>query len=859
MKLQIRRLHCFLALASLAAVPAVPAPARSDVKIPLKNMSILNKDTQLARWNWRDNLDNDWFKTNIPFFESPDEEVDKTYYYRWELATKHMVYGSPQFGYSFTEFIKAQPWSGQYGPISCPLGLQLYELRWLKDRNISEDYARYWFNAPGAQPRSYSNWYGDALWANYLVSNDKPFITSLLPSMEKQYQGWLQEHWNPDHQMFAWSGMHDGMEFTIGSRQTKDEFAGANSYRPTLNSYVYADLKAMAKTATLTGQTDKAAEFEAKAQALKARVQDELWDTKRQFFLSQFADDEEKEGHVVQANSLMYQTGKYAGDSHGRELPGLVPWMFDLPDKNKGYEAAWKGITDPQVFCGPQGLYFTERNDPLFLVAQNGCVWSGNNWPYANSQVLQGMANLLNDYSQDVVSRVDYWKIFRQYALSHRKNGVPYIAETSDADTGRWTQDDVQASEHYFHSSFNDLLITGLVGLRPRADNVIEVNPLAPREWDYFALDDVSYHGHNVSIVWDKTGARYHRGAGLSIFADGKRIANARQMAKLTATLPAALPPVAVKARALNFAVNNEGQYFPRVRASSAAPGTSTGKIVDGIFYYEFPRPLNRWTTQAAPAAQEWVEVDFGIPRPVDTVKLYVLDDARAAAPSPIRAPAAIELQWFDGAKWAKVPGQTTSPAVPQGHKPNIFTFPTLNVAKLRAVFTPQNGAPLGLSEFEAWGTAPLPLPAPRVAGTNIARNATASASYISRFDRIGNINDGDADMSARGGRWTAYDSPNASDWLQLEWKTPQTFSRVELLPWSDGRDTRLPKSVKLQWWDGQTWRDVVETAREPAQISEQTPLEIRFAPLQTTRLRAIFEHDLPAKSGLAEWIVWGD
>ena len=207
------------------AAPATQAPANVGAKSQ-KIMPILDKDQQLARWNWRDNLDNDWFKTNIPFFESPDEEIDKTYYYRWELVTKHMVYGSPADGYSFTEFIKAQPWSGKYGPISCPLGLQLYELRWLKDRNISEDYARYWFGVNGAQPRSYSNWYGDALWANYLVSNDKPFITGLLPSMEKQYQGWLDEHWNADHQMFAWSGMHDGMEFTIGSRQTKDEFGG---------------------------------------------------------------------------------------------------------------------------------------------------------------------------------------------------------------------------------------------------------------------------------------------------------------------------------------------------------------------------------------------------------------------------------------------------------------------------------------------------------------------------------------------------------------------------------------------------------------------------------------------------------
>ena len=75
----------------------------------------------------------------------------------------------------------------------------------------------------------------------------------------------------------------------------------------------------------------------------------------------------------------------------------------------------------------------------------------------------------------------------------------------------------------YNHSSYNDLIITGLVGLRPRADSMVEVNPLLPENtWDYFCLDKVLYHGHILTIIWDKTGTRYGKGKGLSVFADGK-------------------------------------------------------------------------------------------------------------------------------------------------------------------------------------------------------------------------------------------------------------------------------------------------------------------------------------------------
>ena len=59
--------------------------------------------------------------------------------------------------------------------------------------------------------------------------------------------------------------------------------------------------------------------------------------------------------------------------------------------------------------------------------------------------------------------------------------------------------------------------------MRPRQDNCIEVNPLLPAEkWSYFCLDNVLYHGHNITIVWDKDGSRYHVGKGLRVYVDGQ-------------------------------------------------------------------------------------------------------------------------------------------------------------------------------------------------------------------------------------------------------------------------------------------------------------------------------------------------
>jgi len=87
---------------------------------------VLNKQKMLDKFHFLHNKDWASYKENIPFFESPDSAIDETYYYRWELMTAHLVYGSPETGYASTEFIDRPWWSGKYGAISCAAGHQLY-------------------------------------------------------------------------------------------------------------------------------------------------------------------------------------------------------------------------------------------------------------------------------------------------------------------------------------------------------------------------------------------------------------------------------------------------------------------------------------------------------------------------------------------------------------------------------------------------------------------------------------------------------------------------------------------------------------------------------------------------------------
>ena len=137
--------------------------------------------------DWLENQDFDWYKANVPFLETPDKEIDATYYYRWELVTRHICYGSPNSGYLLTEFANRPFWSGAYGAIACPSGHQFYEIRWMHNPHVARDYLRYWFRTKGAQPRKYSSWLADSAWAVHQVHPNEEFILDLFPDLLKRF------------------------------------------------------------------------------------------------------------------------------------------------------------------------------------------------------------------------------------------------------------------------------------------------------------------------------------------------------------------------------------------------------------------------------------------------------------------------------------------------------------------------------------------------------------------------------------------------------------------------------------------------------------------------------------------------
>ena len=475
----------------------------------------------------------DWMAENIPLFECPDKDLEEIYYFRWWTYRKH-IKQTPE-GFIVTEFLPDVPWAGKDNSINCAAGHHFYEGRWLHNPQYLDDYARFWFRK-GGEPRKYSFWAANSLYARSLVVGEFGLPKELLPDLIHNYEAWEKDHLDASG-LFWQNDGNDGMEVSIGG----------SGCRATINSYQYGDALAIASIAELNGQPEIARTWCAKAASLKRLVEQKLWDPQGQFF-------------------KVLPRGKTTL-ADARELHGYTPWYFNLPGPDKS--VAWKQLMDPRGFDAPFGPTTAEQRHPGFAVAYQGheCQWNGPSWPYATAVTLTAFANLLNQYSQDLVGKADYWKVFQCYLRSHRFRQIPpetrpagaaplesvetrqpWIDENLNPYNGDWIartllqqrrQAPAERGKDYNHSTFCDLVITGLVGLRPRADGILEVNPLVPEGiWDYFGLNRIRYHGRDITILYDQTGSRYALGKGLLVLADGKQIAHSEALRRITAPLP---------------------------------------------------------------------------------------------------------------------------------------------------------------------------------------------------------------------------------------------------------------------------------------------------------------------------------
>ncbi|HTD93477.1 MAG TPA: trehalase family glycosidase, partial [Chitinophagaceae bacterium] len=440
--------------------------------------------------------DTQWYMANIPFFECSDKQIEQVYYYRWKLYKAH-IRNVGENRFVTTEFINDMHWDRDpYSTINAATMHHIYEGRWLKDNRYMDGYINYMYQ-DGGNNRQYSEGIADAAYARYLVNADSAFILRQLDSMQRSYNGWA-DHLDSSKSLYYIPAMPDATEYTIASIDAsggKDGFAGGEAFRPTINSYMFGNAMAISQIAAMKGDEATSKDYLQRALKIKAKVQESLWNDSLQHFTDRY--------------QVTNEYVHYWDFIRGRELAGMIPWYYDLPDNSPVYNAAWKHVIDTTALLGRFGLRTNEPSYQYYFkqftysFGQPGSQWNGPSWPYQTSQVITGMANFLNNYTQDVITPSDYVKLLRLFTQQHFLAGEKIdLVENYDPNKGGpivyyyW-------SNHYNHSSYDNLVITGLCGIRPSADDTLVINPLIDSSLTYFCLDDVAYHGHRLTVLYD--------------------------------------------------------------------------------------------------------------------------------------------------------------------------------------------------------------------------------------------------------------------------------------------------------------------------------------------------------------------
>jgi len=573
-------------------------------------------ETNLAREYF--GTDSQWYLDNIPFFECSDKQLEQVYYYRWKMYKAH-IRNVGDNSYVITEFINHVPWDRDpYCTINAASMHHIYEGRWLKDDRYMNGYIDYLCHQ-GGNNRRYSESIGDAVYARYLVNADSSFAIEQLDSLKQTYNAW-SDHWDSSKSLYYIPAMPDATEYTIASIDAsggKDGFDDGEAFRPTINSYMYGNAMAISHIAEMKGDHTTSQEYQQKASALKELIERDLWNDSLQHFTDRFK---------VNNNYVHYWNF-----IRGRELAGMIPWYFNLPDDSAKFNAAWKHVTDTSQLIGQYGF---RTNEPsyeyyfkqfVFFQGQRGSQWNGPSWPYQSSQVLTGMANVLNNYKQDVISSADYVKLLRLFARQHYlPNGKINLVENYDPNLGGpivyyyW-------SNHYNHSSFNNLIITGLCGIRPSVGDEVMINPLLDDSISYFCMSNAMYHGHRLTVVYDKDGTKYKLGKGVTVFVDGKKVNlnNENGKSKVNVGAPAIKQPARLP---VNIALNISKTGYPVATASINTAPDSIYQAIDGRIWY-FPEITNRWTTQGSTSDSDWYKIEFNTPKEISTIRLYPIAD----------------------------------------------------------------------------------------------------------------------------------------------------------------------------------------------------------------------------------------
>ena len=437
-----------------------------------------------------------------------------------------------------------------------------------------------------------------------------------------------------------------------------------------------------------------------------------------------------------------------------KDQQNFTPFTDGVPPDTSQYIQALRYFADPKEFpLFP--VYTADQADQAADVACSACSQGTNNFSNIN-ETLQArlFSKAIRDYPSPYITPLMYRQMITWQAWNEYVNGDNQFPDNNEF-YFNWdptTQTLGRSSiPHDTLGSFNWVMYQDIAGVQPRMDDQLELWPI-DMGYDHFAMDNISYHGANLTIVWQKPGGtRYYTSApfGYSAYVNGQLAFTVDQLAhvlwnphngkvqvlddshaKVTARAHGRLDAAdqvslagngrmvdAFQKAGLNLREPNVPDLALGTTATAsfttttpASLATDPANAVDGFTISGSPvvqgsyiglNPI--WGDQGSPNAQDWLQVDLGKKTRFNDVKLYFYDNkAFGVSGNTYRPPASYTVQYFNGSSWVDVPTATPVPSTPASNL-NEVSFAPVTASQVRVVMTRATGFAVGLKEVQVF------------------------------------------------------------------------------------------------------------------------------------------------------------
>ena len=738
---------------------------------------------------------NQWWVDNIPYVETQEHNIDKTVFYRWWLSRFNMLDANMP-GNTFQYPTSIEGVLGYNNQIVLTSGMFINDTKWFRNAEYSygtwvsagqtakkgQSGYYYYHDNPGDPANwnhSYTQYITKAGWDSYKVHGGPSSLAEALGDYgSEDVKGLLNSQSEPDSNDNQNSNGNNLIDWSWWSMTGNDADAvsfsepgrsGQRMDRADGSANMWANANAAAQAYKAAGDTEKAAEMQRIADAIKQDVLDNLWDSDSKLLLHKWLNDG--------------QFAKY------KELNNYYPYSEGLmPTGNDDYDSALRLFEDADEF--PIFPFFTANQADKKALNFPG----SNNFSIINATpLLQIYSAGIRDYNaadNGYITNESFKKLLYWVAFSHYQGGDNQYPDQNEF----WNMDNNSAGStipeknadasknggkityrswihHTQLGTTNWTIVEDVAGMVPREDNKIELNPIEIPGWNHFTVNNLSYHGQDLSIVWNSDGA-YNAPKGYTLYVDGNAVFTSDKLAHLiydpasgtvevaddsgaviigatTATMPNANEVTYASNSRVTQIFAQSGQNVDEasksqtnvakdadVEATYETKGYPATNAVDGKNVME-----SFWGTKGSKNAKDSLTVTFknGVQN-IDDVRLYFYQTSSSQTISGYSEPSVYTLEYQDEAgAWHVLPNQVRTPTY-AGANYNRVQFSKVVAKAIRATFTPQAGQAIGLKEIQAYETDIAPEDEP----TNQAPSVDAyiASSTSSGAQLVGTVKD---------------------------------------------------------------------------------------------------------------------